>query len=139
MKVITFNTKGHDDFIDFLKAYAIVCVLFGHTFLWLDKVGYCVWAGMQVPLFILIQTFHTYKKVSLKINIKRIIQRVLLPFIIIELLTFGLSLLIYDYSCNELIYKGLNGGGVWPGCLLSLDIFAGSIIASFIWTIIEKM
>ncbi len=112
---ITFNTKGYDGFIDFIKAYSILCVLFGHTFLWLDKVGYCIWAGMQVPLFILIQVFHAYKKESLKINIKRIIQRVLLPFFTIELVTFGLSVIIYDYNCDELIYKGLVGGGMGQG------------------------
>lgn len=112
MKVITFNTKGYDGFIDFIKAYAIICVLFGHTFLWLDKVAYGVWAGMQVPLFILIQSFHAYKRDKLNINIRKILQRVLLPFFIIEVITFGLSLLFMDYDCNELIHKGIGGGTV---------------------------
>lgn len=61
MKTTTIDTvqhQRHDEFIDFIKAYAILCVLFGHTFgMALDYVAYGVWAGMQVPLFILIQTF----------------------------------------------------------------------------------
>lgn len=73
---ISFNTKGYDVFIDFIKAYAIMCVLFGHTFLWLDKVGYGVWAGMQVPLFILVQAFHWYKKDKPVINFVKILKRV---------------------------------------------------------------
>ncbi len=139
MKIVSFNTKGHDNFIDFIKAYAIICVLFGHTFPWLDKVAYGAWAGMQVPLFILIQAFHTYKRDNLKINIKKIFQRVLLPFLVIELLTFGLSILVLDYKYNELILNGIKERGVWAWSILSMDIFSGSVITSYIRTCLEKL
>lgn len=115
MKTITFNTKGRDGFIDFIKAYAILCVLFGHTFFWLDKVVYGIWAGMQVPLFVLVQTFHCYKKEKITINIGRIFGRVVLPFVIVEIITFITALLFAGYDYNTLIDKFLNGGGYGPG------------------------
>lgn len=87
MRAISFNTIGHDGFIDFIKAYAIICVLFGHTFLWLDKVVYYAWAGMQVPLFILVQSFHFYKKENSMFYLRKVYKRVLLPFFVVEIVT----------------------------------------------------
>lgn len=115
LRVITFSKTGHDDFIDFIKAYAIICVLFGHTFLWLDKVAYNVWAGMQVPLFILVQAFHFYKKDGARLNIQKILKRVFVPFILIEAMTIIIMLLFGVFSNNALIIKGLTGGGYGPG------------------------
>jgi len=112
---ISFNTKGYDVFIDFIKAYAIMCVLFGHTFLWLDKVGYGVWAGMQVPLFILVQAFHWYKKDKPVINFVKILKRVIFPFFVIEFLTVGIALLFGLNNANELKTLALSGGGYGPG------------------------
>lgn len=109
---IQFNTKGHDDFIDFIKAYAILCVLFGHTFgMILDKVAYGVWAGMQVPLFILIQSFHGLKKESVTFNFAKVFKRVLLPFFLVEVLTFVIALIIGNNEYKLLIMSGLIGGG----------------------------
>ena len=111
MTTITFNKKGHDDFIDFIKAYAIICVLLGHTFLFLDKIGYAMWAGMQVPLFILVQSFHLFKKEQPSIDLVKILKRVFLPFVAVEVLTFFLAHFIVGYSCNELIDRFVSGGG----------------------------
>lgn len=112
---ITFNTKGYDGFIDFIKAYAILCVLFGHTFLWLDKVAYGVWAGMQVPLFILVQSFHFFKKKDVKVDISRIMKRVVIPFVVVELLIFAASIAIGASDVNSLVSYGIRWGGYGPG------------------------
>lgn len=114
-KSITFNTKGYDGFIDFIKAYAILCVLFGHTFCpYLDKVAYGVWAGMQVPLFILVQTFHALKKDKVTVSLARIFKRVLLPFFILEVITFVIALCVGRYDLHTLFRMSL-GGGFGPG------------------------
>ena len=63
---IEFNKLGHEPFLDFLKAYAIICVLIGHTFPLLNQSGYPFWAGLQVPIFVLIQAFHVLKNKSSK-------------------------------------------------------------------------
>ena len=113
---IKFQTTGHDEFIDFIKSYAILCVILGHTFPLLDKIGYGIWAGMQVPLFILIQTFHYLKKErSFKINISKILGRVVVPFIIAEILTFIVALLVKKENASILIQEFIQRGGYGPG------------------------
>lgn len=125
---VTFNTKGYDGFIDFIKAYAILCVLFGHTFSpILDKVAYGVWAGMQVPLFILVQSFHSYKKDKATVNLAKILTRVVLPFVVFEAVTFCIAHFIGRVDRNTLIYSILTGGGVWSWLLLSLGVCASRI------------
>ena len=113
--VIAFNIKGYDGFIDFIKAYAILCVLFGHTFgPYLDQVAYGVWAGMQVPLFILIQTFHGFKKDKVTVNLPKVFKRVLLPFSLLEITTFVIAFCIGRYDLHTLLRMAL-GGGFGPG------------------------
>lgn len=86
--VVTFNQQGRDLYIDFLKAFAILCVLFAHTIPCLDEVGYGLWAGMQVPLFLLIQVFHA-TKTSKPLKVSRIISRIFVPFVISQILMMG--------------------------------------------------
>ena len=113
---IKFQTTGHDEFIDFIKSYAILCVIFGHTFPMLDKIGYGIWAGMQVPLFILIQTFHYLKKErNFKINVGKILGRVVVPFVIAEILTFIVAMFIKGESASTLIQEFIQKGGYGPG------------------------
>ena len=59
--VVTFNHQGRDLYIDFLKAYAILCVLFAHTIPYLQEVGYGLWAAIHVSTFLSIKVFHTEK------------------------------------------------------------------------------
>lgn len=127
-KSILFNTKGHDDFLDFIKAYSILCVLFGHTFPFLDIVGYNIWAGMQVPLFILIQSFHFYKKDNNSICFRKVFKRVLIPFLLVEIVTFLLALLVgvgdREFLLNTLLKKGGYGpGSYYPYIYVQIALF----------------
>lgn len=131
MKTISFNTTSHDDFIDFIKVYAIICVLFGHTFFWLDWVAYPIWAGMQVPLFIIIQAFHCYKKEQPRMDIIKACKRVLLPFMAVEVITIAIASIFCNVQRNVLINSVLNGG-VWRWDILSMGIFASSTIPAII-------
>ena len=121
---ISFNKQGYDGFIDFIKAYAIVCVLLGHSYLPLPKIGYCVWAGMQVPLFILIQVFHCYKREQIIVNYKKVFSRVLLPFFV-----FLSLIMIWKAfnNCldNKLVYIALTikGGGYFPWIYFQISLF----------------
>lgn len=114
---IKFNTVGHDGFIDFIKAYAIICVLIGHAIPEsnLDLIGYGLWAGMQVPLFVLVQAFHGYKKNVPTINLEKIFKRVFLPFFVVEFFLCVILLLSHSYSYSELIPIVIRGGGIGPG------------------------
>lgn len=112
---ILFNTKGYDGFIDFIKAYAILCVIFGHTFEFaLDKVGYGLWAGMQVPLFILIQVFHYYKKNNNRFYLWKILKRVMIPFFVLEIITFLLAYYV-GYNDTRTLVRTALCGGYGPG------------------------
>ena len=85
MQSITFNLKGHDLFIDAIKAYAIMWVLIGHFFPGTKYLLYPIWGGYEVPLFIIVQCFHFFKKDEPSLRIGRIFTRVILPFIYIQL------------------------------------------------------
>lgn len=111
--IITFNKDGYDPFLDFIKAYAIVCVLIGHVLPLHDYWGYGLWAGMQVPLFILIQSFHGLKRKS-NVNWRRILTRVFIPFFIVQAMIF-LALLAIGEKPVNLCYSILRGGGEGPG------------------------
>lgn len=80
---IEFKKDGYEPFIDFIKAYAIITVLIGHTFDYHEYWGYSFWAGVQVPLFVLVQSFHVLKKESPKLDVVKLFKRVLFPYLII--------------------------------------------------------
>lgn len=133
-KVITFNKEGYAPFIDFIKAYAIVCVLIGHTLVLHDYWGYGLWAGMQVPLFVLVQAFHGFKKETPSINLKKIFLRVVLPYIIIQAIPF-----IY-LLCKDpfLIYSFLGGGGTGPGSYYPWVYIQIALLLPFVKKWIDK-
>ena len=113
INVITFNKEGRDSFIDFLKAYAIVFVLFGHTFPFLQEVGYGLYGQMQVPIFLLIQVFHTFKTEK-SIRIGKIWTRIIRPFLYAQFLI--VICIVVCYGADKLlIYKALSWGGYGPG------------------------
>lgn len=114
LKTIIFNKTGYDPFIDFIKAYAIICVLIGHT-LPVSYMGYGFWAGMQVPLFILVQSFHFYKKDEARLNFKKLLQRIILPFMAIGLLEFVVLCITGWGGQNLTIELFKSGGGYGPG------------------------
>ena len=137
-KAIKFNVEGHDGFIDFIKAYALLCVLFGHTFLWIDRIAYGVWAGMQVPLFILVQAFHYYKKESYRINYKRLLHRIIIPFTIVELLTFALALLFGVGDFLSLVKYGIKWGGFGPGSYFPYIYIQIAVVLPFVGIILKR-
>ncbi len=107
---IELNKTAYEPFLDFLKAYAIICVLIGHTIPYLDKVGAPLWLEMQVPIFVLIQAFHVLKKPSSKLDFKKLFSRVLLPYIVV-LIGVVFVYLLFGKLDNRQIIKGLIGGG----------------------------
>lgn len=133
-KTITFNKTGYDPFIDFIKAYAIICVLIGHTLILHDYWGYGLWAGMQVPLFVLIQAFHGFKKVTLDINLKKIFLRVVLPYIIIQSVAF-IFLLCKDPSG---LYSFIGSGGAGPGSYYPWVYIQIALLLPFVKKCVDK-
>lgn len=117
MNIYSFKKIGYDPFIDFIKAFAIICVLIGHTFPSLEMIGYGFWAGMQVPLFVLVQSFHSLKKEHNKFQFKKILWRIFIPFILVEVAIFIILLFMQPdiYNIKGLVKEYITGGGIGPG------------------------
>lgn len=112
---LSFSKSGYDPFIDFIKAYAIIMVVFTHcipSFVH-DLILGCLWIDVQVPLFLLIQVFHAYKNEKTpEINMKKMAKRIVLPFAIIQIAIFvTLALFSEDDFCKILNISILTGGG----------------------------
>lgn len=134
---IELNKTGYEPFFDFLKAYAIICVLIGHTFPYLDKIGYPLWAGMQVPIFVLIQAFHVLKKPSSNLDFKKLFSRILLPYIIV-LSGIVLVYLSFGKLDNNQIIRGLIKGGYGPGSYYPWAYIQLAIILHYVRPLFEK-
>lgn len=132
-----FNKTGYEPFLDYLKAFAIICVLIGHTLPFLNLMGYSFWIGMQVPLFVLIQAFHVLKKPSTKLDFKKIFFRILLPYFII-LLGIVLVYLFSGKMDNQLITNGLIWGGYGPGSYYPWIYLQLAVILYFVRPVFDK-
>lgn len=135
---ISFNKQGYDPFIDFIKAYAIICVLFGHTFPKLNLLGYGLWAGMQVPLFILVQVFHFFKKERPLLDIRKVLLRVFIPFIFVEFLLFVVLLGVFHINHTELVTRFLHSGGLGPGSYYPWIYLQVALILPFFFKWMQK-
>lgn len=122
-KTVLFNKSGYDPFIDFIKAYAIICVLIGHTFPLHDYWGYGLWAGMQVPLFVLVQAFHYLKRDTPDINFKKIFLRVVLPYLLVQSSVFLYIIFIDSADFNFFLLNGGAGpGSYYPWAYIQIAL-----------------
>ena len=107
-KFVALNKTGYDPFITFMKGYAILCVLLAHALPNPDATWYALWGGMQVPLFLLIQVFHSFKKEP-HFSFAKLMKRAVLPFLLIQLVLIALACR-YGDICNRLIISAIGGG-----------------------------
>ncbi|MBR5166489.1 MAG: acyltransferase family protein [Salinivirgaceae bacterium] len=139
---LVFNKTGYDTFIDFLKAYAIICVVIAHCFpssLW----NYClfqVWADMQVPMFILIQVFHAYKR-GTKPTIKwtPLLKRIVVPFVIIQIIILLYRLWFSGQSAYDVLISSVVYGGYGPGSYYFWIYIQVAIILVLMYPLVQKL
>ena len=119
MDRIYFNKAGYDPQIDYIKGLCILFVIWTHC-ISRDELGYILfpyWGDTAVPIFLIIQVFHYYKKdVSLRMpSIIKLWKRILQPFIIMIALMFLTQFVIYydvtDGSFTPSIYWDKRGPG----------------------------
>ena len=116
-RTITLGRDKYDPFIDYLKAYAIICVVISHALpaeLHLPTL-FTIYGDMQVPLFIMIQVFHAYKKGKPNISIRKLWERIFKPFFLVQFLIISLYFTIL-YFRDSLTIEGelinvITGGG----------------------------
>lgn len=120
--VISLNKQGYEPFIDFLKGWAIICVVVTHAITPTihDASLFFLWGDWAVPLFLIIQVFHTYKKGQPSHNLPwaKMVKRIIVPFATITFIMYAIKCLLNDGTIAENINisKGtLLAGGIGPG------------------------
>lgn len=108
MHKITYNKIEYDPQIDFVKGLCILFVIWTHC-ISREELGYMLfpyWGDPAVPIFLIIQVFHYYKKgVSLRIpSAVKLWKRILRPFIIMIALMFLVQYFIY-YDTTEGLFS----------------------------------
>lgn len=113
-----------DGYIDFLKGVCIVWVVFTHNLPQhlMDSLGFIVWGQMAVPLFLLLQCYHVFRKGfstpdikwSSFYNAKKTLHRIILPFIYTTVCS-GILLIISGKPVLNVIKSAVVQGGIGPG------------------------
>lgn len=138
-RTLTFNKTGYDPFIDFLKAYSIICVILAHI-LPTESFKYIlfhVWGDMQVPMFVLIQVFHAYKKgTTPKLNWSSLLKRIVLPFIVIQ----AVIILFVEHIGEGILWTSfITSGGYGPGSYYIWVYLQLAFLLVFIWPWIKRL
>lgn len=117
--LIELRTNQYDPFIDFLKGVCILFVVLAHCLPLQDNILFSLWGAQAVPLFILIQVFHAYKKRNIDIvryyNLKKLFHRILLPFIILLAIQVFLMYLLSGKALPSILKSTILSGGIGPG------------------------
>lgn len=118
--VIQLNKKGYDPFIDYLKGICILMVIINHGSLSLcDYLQYPLWVFEAVPIFLLLQVFHVYKKPEPRYpNLNKLWKRIIRPFFIVEFIIFLLGILtciLKSQNILSYIHGFIMYGGGGPG------------------------
>lgn len=134
-KEIIIQKEGYNPFLDYLKAYSIFFVVFAHCLpaVLYNLLLFRVWGDMQVPMFILIQTFHAYKKEKCPlINWGKMIKRIIIPFVTIQLFIFFFA----SRSTIGLI-SFLKGGGGGPGSYYFWVYIQFAVLLPCLWRFVS--
>lgn len=117
--LIKLQKNQHDSFIDFLKGICILLVVLAHCLPLQDYILFPLWGSMAVPLFLLIQVFHAYKKGNIDIiryyNFKKLFYRLLLPFIVLLVIQVFLICFLSKKDLPSILKSTIVSGGIGPG------------------------
>ena len=119
MKIISFKEEGYDPQIDYIKGLCILFVVWTHCMNRgeLGTILFPYWGDTAVPIFIIIQVFHYYKKgVSVRMpSISKLWKRILQPYIIMVSLMFIAQFFMYyditDGTFSPTLYWEKRGPG----------------------------
>lgn len=118
---LELEKEQYEPFLDFLKGLCILWVIWEHTMGWKDQTGFWFWGKWAVPLFLLIQCFHVFKKGIDKVkwpDLKKVAKRVVIPFLFVAIASLIIQSVLGDLKKGWLseIYKfSLFGpGGYYP-------------------------
>ena len=103
MERIEFKKVGYDPQIDYIKGLCILFVVWTHCMNRgeLSNILFPYWGDTAVPIFIIIQVFHYYKKgVSIRMpSVSKLWKRILRPYItMVALMFIALFFMYYDMT-----------------------------------------
>lgn len=116
-----FELNKYDPTLDYVKGVCILFVVLTHNLPDQNGILFSFWGSQAVPCFLLIQSFHAYKKgicMDSKIDLKKMFKRILSPYFKLSIITFFL-LACYsrfsDYTVLQIVKMGIAGGGYGLG------------------------
>ena len=141
---MTFSRMGIDLSLDFVKGFAIICVLLNHC---LDseirqQIYFGLWGLPAVPLFLLVQVFHAYKQGfdNSRPNLHKLWTRALRPFVIVEVLIILLEILHKPMDPLSLtLGKAIFWGGRGPGSYYPWVFFQFAILLPLLAPLFRKL
>ena len=116
---IELMKNGYDPFLDYLKGFCILSVVLNHCLGPLrSHVFFTYWGQLAVPLFLLLQSYHVFRKdytgIS-KAQIGKMLHRLFLPFACVTALEFIIYLIFGNQSLIELTKSTILSGGIGLG------------------------
>lgn len=118
-QIIRFKTKGYDSQIDYVKGLCILFVVLTHCMSRkeLGIILFPYWGDAAVPIFIIIQVFHYYKKGSCfrMPKVSKLWKRILRPFCAMIILMLLSQFFIYYDTTNGTFSPALYWDKRGPG------------------------
>lgn len=119
MNSIKFNKTAYDPKIDFIKGLCILFVVWTHCMYReeLRTILFPYWGDTAVPIFLLIQVFHYFKKgtETRMPSLQKLFKRIVGPFIAMLALMFLVQYIIYYDSTNGVFSLSLYWDKRGPG------------------------
>lgn len=143
---VEFRKDGYDPFIDFLKGWCIACVVLNHCANMHDRnlMLFPFWGSPAVPIFLMIQVFHTYKRGvdNVSVNWNKLWKRIIKPFVFVELIILALHMaytIRHDQSITENLLGYLKLGGMGPGSYYIWIYIQFAVILAFISPLFKRL
>ena len=140
IKVYEIKKDGYEPFIDFLKGLCILCVIWEHGMPFLRETLFYFWGKMAVPIFLVIQCFHVFKRnLFFCPSFSKLYKRILKPFFIVSLLILMIKYILGDFLLSDMSFwlKALKSGGWGPGCYFPWIYIQFAILAPVIYRLLQ--
>lgn len=117
-----FALSGYDPSIDYIKGFAILCVVINHCISAevQNDVLFTFWGAQAVPLFLIIQVFHSYKRGfdAVSLSFAKLWKRIIKPFLFVSFVLYCIYIALgikNNIGVGEQTVHFLKSGGVGPG------------------------
>lgn len=120
---LVLKRDGYDPFIDYLKGICIIFVIINHCMPedLMASTAFFFWGVSAVPVFLIIQVFHAYKRgiEKAKLNYNKLWKKIIWPFIMAEFVIFVVFIIrdhhfTFYFIVNDILSL-IKSGGYGPG------------------------